>query len=289
MAGARRLHPGRRGREHEPRPHGREQVQRQPGAGLRLARVLRRHGHHRRAGGRRSTGSPAPTRTPSPPRATGGPPRPRTRAGSRTSWSRSRSRPPRVVGGQAAARAPSGSSADEGVRGDTTAEGLGKLKPAFKVDGTVTAGNASQMTDGAAAVVVVSEAFLKRDRGAAAGPLRRLRRPRRAARAHGHRPHRGHPGGAPAGRPEAGGPGRPRAQRGLRGPVAGLRAGARARPGPGEPVAAAPSRSATRSAAPAPSSPPRCSTGCGGPAGATARSPCASAAAWAPPAIFERL
>ncbi len=51
--------------------------------------------------------------------------------------------------------------ADEGVRGDTTAEGLAKLKPAFQVDGTVTAGNASQMTDGAAAVVVVSERYLK--------------------------------------------------------------------------------------------------------------------------------
>ncbi len=51
--------------------------------------------------------------------------------------------------------------ADEGVRGDTTAEALGKLKPAFQVDGTVTAGNASQMTDGAAAVVVVSERYLK--------------------------------------------------------------------------------------------------------------------------------
>ncbi len=50
---------------------------------------------------------------------------------------------------------------DEGVRGDTTLEGLGKLKPAFKVDGTVTAGNSSQMTDGAAAALVVSEAFLK--------------------------------------------------------------------------------------------------------------------------------
>jgi acetyl-CoA acyltransferase len=53
-------------------------------------------------------------------------------------------------------------AADEGVRRDTTAEGLGKLKPAFKVDGSVTAGNASQMTDGAAAALVVSEAFLKR-------------------------------------------------------------------------------------------------------------------------------
>ncbi|HKK01120.1 MAG TPA: acetyl-CoA C-acyltransferase [Desulfuromonadales bacterium] len=51
---------------------------------------------------------------------------------------------------------------DEGVRADTTAAGLARLKPAFKVNGTVTAGNASQMTDGAAAALVVSEDYLKR-------------------------------------------------------------------------------------------------------------------------------
>jgi acetyl-CoA C-acetyltransferase len=45
---------------------------------------------------------------------------------------------------------------DEGIRGDTTAEALGKLPPAFKKDGTITAGNASQISDGAAAVVVMS-------------------------------------------------------------------------------------------------------------------------------------
>jgi len=50
---------------------------------------------------------------------------------------------------------------DDGVRGDTTLQGLAKLKPAFRVNGTVTAGNSSQMTDGAAAVLVVSEKFLK--------------------------------------------------------------------------------------------------------------------------------
>jgi acetyl-CoA acyltransferase len=61
--------------------------------------------------------------------------------------------------------------ADEGVRGDTTAEGLSRLKPAFQVDGTVTAGNASQMTDGAAAVVVVSERYL---RESGAKPLARF-------------------------------------------------------------------------------------------------------------------
>lgn len=46
---------------------------------------------------------------------------------------------------------------DEGIRGDTTAEGLAKLKPAFKLDGIVTAGNSSTINDGAAAVVVMSE------------------------------------------------------------------------------------------------------------------------------------
>lgn len=45
---------------------------------------------------------------------------------------------------------------DEGVRPDTTPEVLGKLKPSFKLNGTVTAGNASQTSDGAAAVVVMS-------------------------------------------------------------------------------------------------------------------------------------
>jgi acetyl-CoA C-acetyltransferase len=47
-------------------------------------------------------------------------------------------------------------SRDEGIRPDSTAEGLAKLRPAFKSDGSVTAGNASQLSDGAAAVVVAS-------------------------------------------------------------------------------------------------------------------------------------
>ncbi len=47
---------------------------------------------------------------------------------------------------------------DEGIRGDTTAESLGKLRPAFTKDGTITAGSASQISDGAAAVVVMSKA-----------------------------------------------------------------------------------------------------------------------------------
>ncbi len=52
-------------------------------------------------------------------------------------------------------------SVDEGPRRDTSLEALGALKPAFHAQGTVTAGNSSQMSDGAAATVVVSGRFLK--------------------------------------------------------------------------------------------------------------------------------
>ena len=51
---------------------------------------------------------------------------------------------------------------DEYVRGGTTMEVLAKLRPAFKKDGTVTAGNASGINDGAAAIVVCSGEFLKK-------------------------------------------------------------------------------------------------------------------------------
>ena len=50
---------------------------------------------------------------------------------------------------------------DEGPRADTSAEGLAKLKPVFAAKGSVTAGNSSQTSDGAGAVVVVSEKILK--------------------------------------------------------------------------------------------------------------------------------
>ena len=46
---------------------------------------------------------------------------------------------------------------DEGIRANTTAESLGGLKPAFRKDGTITAGSASQISDGAAAVVVMNK------------------------------------------------------------------------------------------------------------------------------------
>lgn len=50
---------------------------------------------------------------------------------------------------------------DEGPRVDTSIEGLSHLKPVFKLNGSVTAGNSSQMSDGAAALILVSEKILK--------------------------------------------------------------------------------------------------------------------------------
>ncbi|GAA5228379.1 acetyl-CoA C-acyltransferase [Paeniglutamicibacter antarcticus] len=53
-------------------------------------------------------------------------------------------------------------STDDGIRADTTVDTLGKLRPAFSKEGTITAGNSSQITDGAAAVVLVSQAAADR-------------------------------------------------------------------------------------------------------------------------------
>jgi acetyl-CoA C-acetyltransferase len=50
---------------------------------------------------------------------------------------------------------------DEGVRPDTTAESLSKLRPAFQKDGVLTAGNSSQISDGASAVLLASEGALR--------------------------------------------------------------------------------------------------------------------------------
>jgi acetyl-CoA acyltransferase len=53
-------------------------------------------------------------------------------------------------------------SIDEGPRADTSLEGLGRLKPVFAAKGSVTAGNSSQTSDGAGALIVASEAACKR-------------------------------------------------------------------------------------------------------------------------------
>ncbi|MDY7109031.1 MAG: thiolase family protein [Planctomycetota bacterium] len=64
-----------------------------------------------------------------------------------------------------------GISIDEGIRRDTTVEALAKLRPAFSKDGTVTAGNASQISDGAAALIVASE---EKARELGVGPMARI-------------------------------------------------------------------------------------------------------------------
>ena len=68
-------------------------------------------------------------------------------------------------------RSEIGFDKDEGPRRDSTAEALAKLKPAFQLNGTITAGNSSQMSDGAAATIVMSEEKAKELR---AKPIARL-------------------------------------------------------------------------------------------------------------------
>jgi acetyl-CoA acyltransferase len=97
------------------------------------------------------------------PRATSGPPGPPPRAGSRT-------RSSRWPSGTTRARHRRAVDADEGIRPDSTVETLAKLKPAFKPDGKITAGNSSQITDGASAVLIMSE-----EKASAAGPAPRAR------------------------------------------------------------------------------------------------------------------
>lgn len=81
---------------------------------------------------------------------------------------------------------------DEGIRADTSLEGLSRLRPAFRKDGTITAGNASQTSDGAAALVLMARDKANelglpvlatiRAWGTTAGPLSLLRQPSNAIR-----------------------------------------------------------------------------------------------------------
>ena len=144
-------------------------------------------------------------------------------------------------------------AADEGPRRDTSPEALAKLRPAFHATGTVTAGNSSQTSDGAAAVIVTSAAYAPRARPDAAGAVRRVRHRRRRARTIRHRTGAGRPESAQARRPDARSDGPGRAQRGVRRAGAGLPEGAADRSRIGSTSTAARSRSAIRSAAPAPS------------------------------------
>ena len=170
------------------------------------------------------------------------------------------------------------------MRPGTTAETLGGLRPAFGKDGTITAGNASQISDGAAAVVVMSRAKAEQLGVAAApGRDRRLR--------HGRRP-RQH--ACSCSRPTRSAQRSPRAtsrsrtstvrdQRGVRRRRPGVDGRPRASATTSSTSTAAPSRSATRSACPAPAWRSRCSTSCAAAAAAPVRPRCAAAAARATP------
>ena len=123
---------------------------------------------------------------------------------------------------------------DEGIRPETTAESLGKLRPAFAKDGTITAGTASQISDGAAAVVVMSKAKAEElglewiaeigAHGNVAGPGQLA--PVAALQRDPARPEEGGPGGR--------GPRPDRDQRGVRGRRRAVNEGPRGVPGKGE-------------------------------------------------------
>ena len=89
---------------------------------------------------------------------------------------------------------------DEGPRADTTLEALAKLKPVFHVKGTVTAGNSSQTSDGAAAALVMSEDKGARVGAEADGAVRQFRDRGGAAGDHGDRSGGGDSEGAGEGR-----------------------------------------------------------------------------------------
>ena len=112
----------------------------------------------------------APTRTASPPRATSGP-RPRGTQGAFKAEV-----VPVTVGSGAEGQ---DRHADEGIRPDTTAEGLAKLQPAFRADGTVTAGNASHAQRRRRRPSWSARREPGRAGREAAGPHRRLRHQRR--------------------------------------------------------------------------------------------------------------
>ena len=117
-------------------------------------------------------------------------------------------------------------TADEHMRPDTTAEGLAKLPPYFKKDGVVTAGNASGICDGGAAVVIAGEATVAAKKLKPIGRLVVLGYRRRRAEIHGHRPRPRRSQGARQGRDDHRSDGSRRGERGVLGAVHRGRAGA---------------------------------------------------------------
>jgi acetyl-CoA C-acetyltransferase len=104
---------------------------------------------------------------------------------------------------------------DEHVKAGTTIEALAKMKPAFNKDGTVTAGNASGINDGAAFLVLAAADLAASAGQKPIGASRFLCRRRRAERHHGRGPDPGDQAGAQEGGPDARPDGRHRSQRSL--------------------------------------------------------------------------
>ena len=158
-----------------------------------------------------------------------------------------RSSPVEVPGGKAG---PVTVEKDEHPRPDTTLEGLAKLKPFVRNPGTVTAGNASGVNDGAAAMIIASEAAAKRHGLTPRARIARHGVGRRAAARHGHRPGAVDAEADGAARAQDRRFRRDRAERGVRLAGAGLPAPARRLPTtPSTSIrTAARSRSAIRSA-----------------------------------------
>ena len=122
-----------------------------------------RHGHHRREGGAAVEGVARGAGSASRPRAIARRWRRSQRASSSdeiTPYTIDEHVPD--LAAQRSSIRRSTASADEGPRAGTTLEVLAKLRPAFAANGSVTAGNSSQTSDGAGAVILVSEAALKR-------------------------------------------------------------------------------------------------------------------------------
>ena len=136
----------------DPRHHDRLAL-RQPQDGSRLRR--RSPGCHGGERGQRASGVAGGSGCLRPAQPADGRHRRRRRAGSRTRSSRCR---------RGVAARWSRSRDDEHIRPETTLEQLGRLKPAFQSGGTVTAGNSSGVNDGAAAMIIASEAAVKRPR-----------------------------------------------------------------------------------------------------------------------------
>ena len=111
---------------------------------------------------------------------------------------------------------------DESIRPGSTPEILAKLKPSFRPDGTIIAGNASPLNDGASAVLLGSRAGGGGDREPARGPDRRSGQSRRGPAGFRLRTGGGGEPRAARGRHQLVRRGRGRAQRGVRRPVAGL-------------------------------------------------------------------